>query len=293
MTRKQYDRLVKEGLELVAQQTYSQFKLGENALKIEPMGARSGGRVAPDDEISTVAWSIRMYAEDVGVPESTLAGYRWVASRWPRKYRVAGVSYYIHKILAGVGDPDDPEERHELLLNPPLLGRTGEYRWTVDSAARHVGWRPSHAESEQERIDRIHDLAKDDQVATRVITDFLRRPTVAYEAMEDQTARHAVNAAQIDRSSAALGKVRERTPEIRRTEHSADYVDLVSACQLFVSSASRIVPKLRGNDFTEEERRRIHNNTARVRATADWIESAADTGNVGMDDELAQLLRGE
>ncbi|WP_328397970.1 DUF6192 family protein [Nocardia sp. NBC_00416] len=216
-----------------------------------------------------------------------------MASRWPRRYRVAGVSYYIHKILAGVGDPDDPVERHELLLDPPLLERTGEYRWTVDSAARYVGWRPSHAESEQERIDRIHDLAKDDQVATWVITDFLRRPTVAYEAMEDQTARHAVNAAQIDRSSTALGKARERTPEIRRTEHSADYVDLVSACQLFVSAASRIVPNLRGNDFTEEERRRIHSNTARVRATADWVESAADTGNVGMDDELAQLLRGE
>ncbi|GEM32585.1 hypothetical protein NN3_35920 [Nocardia neocaledoniensis NBRC 108232] len=293
VTKRRYDRLVKEGRGLVAQQTYSQFKLGENALEIEPLRSRHGGPVAPGDEILTVEWGLRMYAEDVGIPESTLADYRWVASRWPEEFRAPDVSYYIHKIFAGVGDADDPTERHDLILDPPEDERTGELRWTVDSAARWVGWRPSHAESEQERVERIHDLAKDDAVATRVITDFLRRPTVAYEAMADHTARHAVNAAQIDRTRDALDRVRRSTPAVRRTEHSAEYVDLVGTCQQFVAAASRLVPALRGNDFTDEERERVHANTVRVRATADWIESAVDTGNVGMDDELARLLGGE
>ncbi|MFF2085399.1 DUF6192 family protein [Nocardia sp. NPDC058176] len=293
VTKRRYDRLVKEGRNLVAQQTYSQFKLGENALEIEPIHARHGGRVAPGDEVLTVEWGLRMYAEDVGIPESTLTNYRWVASRWPEDFRVPGVSYYIHKIFAAFGAPDDPQERHDRLLDPPENKRTGERIWTVDAAHRALGQRPGHAETEQERVERIHDLAKDDAVATRVITDFLRRPTVAYEAMADRTARHAVNSAQVDRSREALDRVRRSAPAVRRIEHSAEYVDLVGACQQFVASASRLVPAMRGNDFTDEERERVHANTARVRATADWIESAVDTGNVGMDDALARLLGGE
>ncbi|WP_306457957.1 DUF6192 family protein [Streptomyces sp. SA15] len=34
-------------------------------------------------------------------------------------------------------------------------------------------------------------------------------------------------------------------------------------------------------------------NVARCRATRDWIETAAETGEVDMDEELARPLRGE
>ncbi|MEV6138204.1 DUF6192 family protein [Nocardia sp. NPDC051990] len=293
VTKKRYDRLVKEGREIVAQNTHGQFKLGDNALEIEPMNTRPGGRVAPGDETSTVGWGLQMYADDIGVPRETLRHYRWISSRWPMKYRVMEVPHYIHGIFAGIGAPDDPEERYKVITDPPKVKRTGEYRWNEDDAYRRVGWRPPHPASEQERVDRIHDLARDDTVATRVITDFLRRPNVAYEAMADNTARHAVNAAQIDRSKAAMELARAKTPAVRRIEHSAEYVDLVGACQQYVATIARIVPGLRGQDFSDDERERVHANTARVRATADWIESAVDTGNVGMDDALARLLRGE
>ncbi|MFF7888240.1 DUF6192 family protein [Streptomyces sp. NPDC020794] len=38
-------------------------------------------------------------------------------------------------------------------------------------------------ESVQEKVDAIHDLAADDQVAARVASDFLRRPAVASKAI--------------------------------------------------------------------------------------------------------------
>lgn len=82
--------------------------------------------------------------------------------------------------------------------NPPPNPRGGPSRWAHDSAKRIVGWKVDTPESLQEKVDAIHDLAADDQVAARVATDFLRRPAVASKAIADDTARHAVNEAQFD-----------------------------------------------------------------------------------------------
>ncbi|PPJ27829.1 hypothetical protein C5E45_16345 [Nocardia nova] len=204
-----------------------------------------------------------------------------------------GVSFYIYKIFAGRGGEDGLDERYELLTHPPKNKRTNEYRWDTDSAAREAGWRPKTPTSDQERIDRIHDLAKDDSVASRVITDFLRRPTVAFDAMADKTARHAVNEAQFDHARLNVGRGNKQQKLAKRVEHSIEYIDLITACTQFVTNAGRIVPDLRGHDFTAEERERVHTNLAKVRATADWIETAVDTGNVGVDEALERLLRGE
>ncbi|MFJ2833548.1 DUF6192 family protein [Streptomyces sp. NPDC087263] len=58
--------------------------------------------------------------------------------------------------------------------NPPPNARGGPARWTHDSAKRIVGWKVDTPESVQEKVDAIHDLAADDQVAAQVATDFLR-----------------------------------------------------------------------------------------------------------------------
>jgi hypothetical protein len=105
-----------------------------------------------------------------------------VASRWPKERRRADVSHTIHKILASL--PDE-RERFDAVDNPPADPRGGPARWTHDSAKRIVGWKVDTPESVQEKVDAIHDLAADDQVAARVTTDFLRRPAVAWKAMAD------------------------------------------------------------------------------------------------------------
>nr|WP_248296203.1 DUF6192 family protein [Streptomyces sp. S1D4-11] len=167
----------------------------------------------------TVSEAIRMFAEDVGLAYSTVRDYRWVASRWPKEHRRAGVSHTIHKILASI--PDE-QERFEAVNNPPPNPRGGPGRWTHDSAKRIVGWKVDTPESVQEKVDAIHDLAADDQVAARVATDFLRRPAVASKAMADHTARHAVNEAQFDQSNSWTMRARRNARDYERLMSHAE-----------------------------------------------------------------------
>jgi hypothetical protein len=53
------------------------------------------------------------------------------------------------------------------------------------------------------------------------------------------------------------------------------------------------MPTLAGHRFTEQEQTVLHAQVDKVRATADWVESAAATGNLSLDEGLAALLRGE
>ncbi|MGW5860691.1 DUF6192 family protein [Streptomyces sp. NPDC055239] len=82
---------------------------------------------------------------------------------------------------------------------------------------------------------------------------------------------HIVNEAQFDRFQRSLDNVRNITPELDRTEHSAEFVDLVAVCAQFVAAAGRIVPGLRGRHYRHSER---------------------ETGEVGLAEETAALLRG-
>lgn len=284
VTKHRYDQLVMAGRELVEQQSRCQFALGDHALEIEPMRPHGGAHPAPNQEPFNVGDAIRMYAEDIGVPASTLTVYRWVSSRWPKHRRVKGVSHYVHRVLAGRDD------RFDMIRTPPQNERTGAHRWDVDTACRRAGWTPRTPVTTQEKVNRIHDLAKDDTVAVSVARDLLKRPTVAFEAMADHSARHAVNSAQFDHSRQAVERARQRTPAIRHIEHSIEYLDLVGACAQFVASVSRILPSLRGHEFTADEREAVSRNVERVRSTADWIQHAIDTGDVSLDEALAEIL---
>ncbi len=123
--------------------------------------------------------------------------------------------------------------------------------------------------------------------------NFLNRPNVAFEAMADHTARHAVNTAQVDHARQTNERARRRHPAIRNVEHGSEYIELIGMCAQFVAAAGRVVPTLRGHEFTASERETVHANTARVRTTADWIETAVDTGDVSLDEGLARLLSEE
>lgn len=80
-------------------------------------------------------------------------------------------------------------------------------------------------------------------------------------------------------------------PAIRTIEHSIEYLDLVGACAQFVAAVSRILPGMRGHKFTTEEKDAVRRNIHRVRSTADWIQHALDTGDVSLDEALAELLK--
>ncbi|MFD9863442.1 DUF6192 family protein [Streptomyces alboflavus] len=182
VSRERYDELVKLGRDWVAAMSAAQWRLGDAALEIEPMRSYGGASPSGKDDLFTVSEAIRMFAEDVGMAYSTIRDYRWVASRWPKQHRQAGVSHTIHKVLASI--PDETE-RFEAVNNPPPHPRGGPARWTHDSAKRVVGWKVDSPQDVQEKVEAIHDLAADDAVAAVVTTDFLRRPAIASKAMAD------------------------------------------------------------------------------------------------------------
>ncbi|WP_249402395.1 DUF6192 family protein [Streptomyces sp. YIM 121038] len=285
MTRERYDELVKLGRDWVATMSSAQWRIGDAALEIEPMRPHGGAKALFD-----VSEAIRLFAEDIGLSYSTVRGYRWVSSRWPKERRLAGVSHTIHKILASI--PDE-QERFEAVRNPPPNPRYGSPRWTRDSAKRVVGWKVDSPQDVQEKVEAIHDLASDDAVAAVVTTDFLRRPAVATKAMADDTARHAVNEAQFDRFRQQAQYVQqEAAPQLQRMEHGTQFMDLVAACAQFVATAGRIVPNLKGEHYDDAERDTIERGLSRVRAAADWIENAVTRGEVDLDEQLTRLLKG-
>lgn len=198
----------------------------------------------------------------------------------------------------------------------------------MDEANRRVGRQVERPASPQERITAIHSLARDEEVAATVTTDFLKRPTVAakvpaaekapvveeftrdeavatnllrrpdvaFRAMSDETARFQVNQAQNERSRQAheyFDNTSPVAPAVRHIDRTVEFLELVTACHSFVAAAGRTVPGLRDRTLNDDERTIVHQNVAKVRATLDWIETAVDTGKVDMDDELTRLLKGE
>ncbi|WP_244207373.1 DUF6192 family protein, partial [Streptomyces swartbergensis] len=148
----------------------------------------------------------------------------------------------------------------------------------------------------EDKVRVVEELTRDDHVAAEVTTGLLRRPDIAFRAMSDDTARHQVNHAQVERGRQAREDFDENSPvapAIRSIDRSVEFLDLVTACHAFVAAAGRVVPGMRDRQLGDDERVIVHENVARVRATLDWIETAVDTGKVDVDDELARLLRSE
>ncbi|WP_031079287.1 DUF6192 family protein [Streptomyces sp. NRRL WC-3742] len=147
-----------------------------------------------------------------------------------------------------------------------------------------------------EKVKVVEELTRDDHVAAEVTTGLLRRPDVAARAMADDTARHQVNHAQVERGRQARAHFEDNhplAPAVRGLDRTVEFLDLVAACHAFVAAAGRVVPGLRDRQLGDDEQAVIRENCARVKATLDWIETAVDTGKVDMDGELARLLQGE
>ncbi|MFE2530155.1 DUF6192 family protein [Streptomyces sp. NPDC059382] len=325
VTRSRYEQIVAEARELVAQVARAQFALGDKALEIEPMRPVGGSMPNGTDDLFTVEESLALFADDIGVAASTVKDWRWVASRWPKGKRKDGVAFSVHRVLASISEED---ERWAQIEDPPF-NRSGQRWWTIDGAKRLVGQRVDRPVSVEEKVQAVTDLTRDDEVAAKVAaellrrpaaaaqvdpadrvrvvqeltrddevaksvtTELLRRPAVARETMRDDTARFLVNRAQFDNSNEVRERVRERTPAVRRIEHTIEYLDLVGSCHQYVANLGRLVPRMRDQQFTEDERETVRRGISKVRAAADWLEAALDSGQFTLDEQLAQLLKGE
>ncbi|KHD75777.1 hypothetical protein MB27_20965 [Actinoplanes utahensis] len=330
VTNQEYQQIVGEARELVKQNAHCQFRMGDLALRIEPMGPHGGPHPELPDEAMGVAESLAWFADDIGVTPRSVEVWRWVASRWPDEHRQLELaSFTVHRTLAHI---TDDQQRWKTITDIPCNERTGEHRWTADAAKRIVGWgsisaphtpaekvnaiiglarddevaaavtaqlltRPQVTAAaladEQTRHVVIHDLGRDAEVAAEVTATLLRQPQVAAKAMDDTAARRAVNTAQSDRAREQSEQVRQSSIPLQRVTHSMEYLDLVGLLHQIVATASRVVPAMRGHEYTPEEVDTVRRGIGRARAALDWMETAIDTGRVDLDDSLARLLRGE
>ncbi|GGP78133.1 DUF6192 family protein [Streptomyces abikoensis] len=144
----------------------------------------------------------------------------------------------------------------------------------------------------EQKLRAVAELTRDETVAQEVTRDLLRRPSVAREAMRDDTARMVVNRAWFGNSEAARERVRDRIPAVRKIEHTVEYLDLVGSCHQFVATLGRLVPRLRGQEFSDDEREHVRRGVTKVRTAAGWLEAAMGRGDFILDGQLVQLLRG-
>ncbi|MEU7086913.1 DUF6192 family protein [Streptomyces achromogenes] len=124
-------------------------------------------------------------------------------------------------------------------------------------------------------------------------SDLLKRPAAARETMRDDTARYLVNRAQFKNSTQVRETIREPTPAVRNIEHTIEHLDLVGSCHQFVATLGRLVPRIRGQEFTYDERWTVRRGISKVRAAAAWLEAAIDNGEFTLDEQLAVFLKGE
>ncbi|GLY08668.1 hypothetical protein Acsp01_90470 [Actinoplanes sp. NBRC 101535] len=237
VSQQRYDELVAQSRDLIRERDRIQFTVGDYALEIEPIGPRGGSR--PHDALGLgVVDSLRMFAEDIGVTPATLEVWRYVASRWPAGQRRADVPFHIHRVLATIADAD---QRFMVIGEPPVLVRTGERRWTEDEAKRRVGWQVARPETVQEKVIAVHDLVTDDEVATRVATDLLRRPKVAFKVSTETSVQDRVGAVhelvRDDEVATRIATDLLRRPEVAARAMTDTFPDYDPSLTLSISRA--------------------------------------------------------
>ncbi|MEV7077859.1 DUF6192 family protein [Streptomyces sp. NPDC093516] len=296
-TDRQWGRFIKQGRELIEEETQVQFQLGDITLKMIPKvdgGPRDRG----------VFVILDRYADEIGINVHTLITYRHVAMAWPPEHRVASVSWSVHSALAAL------EDRFEIIQRPPK----GMDRWTEDAALRKAHRLPRRQLTKEEKLDRVRTLLRESENAVGAVEEMIRRPDVAHKVMASpsnqrilyrahheqrlQAAAERFTAAQArgeepdegtgQEQTAAPSKQRE--PAVNYQRASREVLELIGSGTAFLVDLQRMIPNLHVGEFTDREIRAVLDNHRRIRAALDWCDSALATGDKSMDEELARIL---
>lgn len=122
----------------------AQFALGDMASEIEPMRSVGGSMPNGTDDLVTVAESLQLFADDIGVERRTVEDWRYTANRWPKERRKEGVfTETLSLVIATQHNRTPPEPLGVRVLQE----RPGAYDRERGPGRR--GWRvrrrPGHA----------------------------------------------------------------------------------------------------------------------------------------------------
>ena len=299
-TDRQWARYVRQGRDLVSEETRIQFALGDLTLK---MVEQRGNGVAHG-----VFQVMDRFADQISANLNTLFTYRHVAIAWPPEERIPGVPFSVHKALDALGD------RFEVIHHPP----DGSDRWTENAALSAAGRAPHRPLTKAEKLDRVRVLVREDENASEAVEEMIRRPDVAHKVMSDPSNQRILYRAhheqRVEAANARFAaahepqdedqyeaevadEVEEDRREIQRREPTVDYqrasaevLELLGSGTSFLVDLQRMIPDMHVTEFTEREVRAVLDNHRRIRAALDWCDSALSTGDTSMDEGLARIL---
>ncbi|MER6046637.1 DUF6192 family protein [Streptomyces sp. NPDC001793] len=139
----------------------------------------------------------------------------------PKGQRQEGVSFEVHRILASAPDA------YELIKSPPVNERTGRSQRSGHAAKRAAGWSTATPVAVEEKAEAIRDLVEEEGEG-----DWWDEPELEGE---DE------------------GEDCDPARGVRGFHRAMEFTDLIGVCQGFVAGAGRLVPKLRGREFTESQ----------------------------------------
>ncbi|MDA3625126.1 DUF6192 family protein [Saccharopolyspora sp. WRP15-2] len=291
-TDRDWGRYVRQGKELVQEETRIQFRLGDLTLKMVPSRGSGGNQ--------GVFAVMDRYADAIGINVHTLLEYRSIALRWPPEKRNPDVSWAIHRSLEAL------DNRFELIYEPP----EGIPYWTEDAALRQAGRLPHRPLTKDEKLDRVRVLLEQDEYAAEAVGSILQnRSNVAHQVMADPATQRAVYRAHHEQrrqaAEAAHAAAHEHehddsddiARQVRRRESAVDYtrashevLELIGIGTTYLVELQRLIPYMHVSEFTEQEVRAILDNHRRIRVALDWADSAVTTGDTSMDEALERLL---
>ncbi|MEV0416104.1 DUF6192 family protein [Streptomyces sp. NPDC050448] len=291
-TDRQWARYIKQGRDMIGEDTSIQFRLGDLTLKM----IKSKGRGVNQG----VFLVLDRFADEIGSNVNTLVKCRHVAMAWPPDKRVPGVPWTVHAALDALPD------RFEVIRQPPQ----GKERWTEDLALSRAGRLPHRPLTKEEKLDRVRTLMREDESATKAVEEMIRRPDVAQRVMSSpsnqrilyrahheqrQQAAAARFAAaherdETDDEAREVRQIRRREPAVDYQRASSEVLELIGSGTTFLVDLQRMIPGLHVAEFTEREVRAVLDNHRRIRAALDWCDSALSTGDKTMDEELAHIL---
>ncbi|CAM5666784.1 hypothetical protein KAURM247S_03983 [Kitasatospora aureofaciens] len=296
-TDRQWARFVKQGRDLVEEESRVQFRLGDLTLKMVPVQR-------PGNHTRGVFPVLDRFADAIGINVHTLLGYRHVSTAWPPEKRAEGVSWSIHRAL------DALDDRFDLITNPPR----GVDQWTEDKALSYAGRLPSRPLTKAEKLDRVRVLLEQDESAAEAVSELIRRPDVAHRVMGNTSNQRILYRAHHEQrmqaaearfaaaheaedhdedeaeAPATARQVRRREPAVDYARASSEVLELIGVGTSFLVEMQRLIPGLHVAEFTDREVRAILDNHRRIRAALDWCDTVVTTGEKTMDEELARIL---
>ncbi|MFD7498008.1 DUF6192 family protein [Streptomyces sp. NPDC059832] len=292
-TDRQWARYIKQGRDMIGEDSSIQFRLGDLTLKM----IRPKGRGVNQGVFRV----LDRFADEIGSNVNTLVKCRHVAMAWPPDKRVPGVPWTVHSALDALPD------RFEIIRQPP----EGKERWTEDLALSRAGRLPHRPLTKEEKLDRVRTLMRENESASKAVEEMIRRPDVAqrvmsspsnqrilYRAHHEQrqqaaaarfAAAHEVEADD-EAEVAEVRQVHRREPAVDYQRASSEVLELIGSGTAFLVDLQRMIPGLHVAEFTEREVQAVLDNHRRIRAALDWCDSALSTGDKSMDEELARIL---